>query len=316
MGADLVTWRQPRALVPLDSSTVGRLRMEMENENKVAMAQLESKFERALLRQAEDFKSQLQLLKAETDDRVAVLKKEIKEGMDTALGDIYSRLAGQGDAIDRISYAIGDSASKQDEAARKQDEAARKQDQMGELLALMAQRVLGTPAPLSSSAPAGYFHAMGERGSLERLSTTSGSHPPSPPQVYHQVEEEHETTGDFSAGPSEHGQSVEVATGSSSPHGWVSAPSATLGAASTHEPSRRPGRGLGGGRVGRHSTEFNRRPLDTHSQLLPMQRDGSTVISGLGTADGSGDEAAFRDDGNPMTGAGADNPGSSLPFSH
>ena len=170
--------------------------------------------------------------------------------------------------------------------------------------------------PLSSSAPAGYFHAMGERGSLERLSTTSGSHPPSPPQMYHQVEEEHETTGDFSAGPGEHGQSVEVATGSSSPHGWVSAPSATLGAASTHEPSRRPGRGLGGGRVGWHPTEFNRRPLDTHSQLLPMQRDGSTVISGLGTADGSGDEAAFRDDGNPMTGAGADNPGSSLPFSH
>ena len=256
--------------------------------------------------------------------------------MDRSLGDIYSRLAGQGEAIDRVTSAVGYSAQETREALAEsvhvQAVSAHKQDEMGALLARMAQYVMG-PAipsapphglpsmlapepPLYSSAPAGCLHDMSERGSLERLSTTSGSHPPSPPQIYHQVEEEHETTGDFSAGPGEHGQSVQVATGFSSPYGWVSAPSATLGAASTHEPSRRPGRGLGGGRVGRHSTEFNRRPLDTHSQLLPMQRDGSTVISGLGTAHGSGDEAAFRDDGNPMTGAGADNPGSSLPFSH
>ena len=261
----------------------------------------------------------------ETEDKVAMLKLEIKEGIDRSLGDIYSILAGQGEAIDRISCAIGDSA-------RKQDEAARKQDEMGALLARMAQHVLSEEAhrasprgpppmpapepPLYSSAPAGRFHDVSERGSLERLSPTPGSHPPSHPQVYHLVEEEHETTGDFSAGPVEDGRSVEVASGFSSPHGWVSAPSATLGAVSTHEPSRRPGRGLAGGRVGWHSTEFNRRPLDTHSLPPPLQRDGSTMISGLGTAAGSGDEAAFRDDGNPMKGAGADNPGGSLSSSH
>ena len=150
--------------------------MELENENRVDLAQLESKFERAFLRQAEEFKSQLQILKAETEDKVAVLKQEIKEGMDRSLGDIYSRLADQGEAIDRISYAIGDSACKQDEAARKQDEAARKQDEMGALLARMAQHVLGgevhsasprgpppMPAPeppLYSSAPAGHFRVV------------------------------------------------------------------------------------------------------------------------------------------------------------
>ena len=130
------------------------------------------------------------------------------------------------------------------------------------------------------------------------------------------MEEEHETTGDFSAGLVEHGRPVEVASGFSSPQGGVSAPFATLGAVNTHEPSRRPGRGRGGGWVGRHSTEFNRRPLDTHSTLPQMQRDGSTMMSTMGTAVGSGDEAAFRDDGNPMKGAGADNPGGSSSSSH
>ena len=111
MRTDLVAWRQPRALVPLDSSTVGRHRTELENENKEALARLiqdlKSKIELALLRQAKDFKSQLEQLRVETEDKVAVLKQEIKEGMDRSLGDIYSTLSMQGEAIDRVTNATG-----------------------------------------------------------------------------------------------------------------------------------------------------------------------------------------------------------------
>ena len=245
-----------------------------------------------------------------------MLKQEIKEGMDTALGDIYSRLAGQGDAIDRISYAIADSANKQDVAARKQDE-------MGAMLAGLAQFVMGSTSrapthgppsmsvpdpPLHSSALTGCLHDMSDRGSLESLSTTPVSHPPSPPQVYHVVEAERHTIGDLPADPFEHGRSVELDSGIF-PRGRVSAPSATLGAVSTHEPSRRPGRGPS-------STESSKRAPAPHSQLPPSQRADTKPSPRLGPVIGSGDTVAFKDDGNPSTGAGADNPGGSLFYLH
>ena len=317
MGTDLVTWRQPRVLVPLDSSAVGRRSTDTENEYKVALAQLESRFECALLRQAEDFKSQLQQIRAETEEKVAVLKQEIKEGMDRSLGDIYTTLSRQGDAIDKVTNAVGYTAQETKEALA---ESARKQDEMGAILAGLAQFVMGPTSrapthgppsmsvpdpPLHSSAPTGCLHDMSDRGSLERLSTTPVSHPPSPPQVYHVVEAERHTIGELSADPVEHGRSVELDSGISSPHGRVSAPSATLGAVSTHEPSRRPGRGPS-------STESSKRAPAPHSQLPPSQRADTKPSPRLGPVVGSGDTVAFKDDGNPSTGAGADNPGGSL----
>ena len=167
-----------------------------------------------------------------------------------------------------------------------------------------------------SSASAGRTQDVNERGSIDHLPPISGSRPTPFSHEYHVVEGEHDASGVITTGPVEACLPVEVDGGFSSTYGLASATPSSPGAVSIQEQSRRPGLGLVGGRAGLSSTESSKRAPELHSQSPPSQRADFKKTPKLGPVVGSGDDAAFRDDGNPLMGAGANNPGGSLSSLH
>ena len=147
------------------------------------------------------------------------------------------------------------------------------------------------PPPVSPSASAGHTHDVIDRESTDLVPLPSGFRPAPFSHEYHVVGGENEASGFFTTGPVDTGSSVEV---------------------SMHEQPRRPRLGPVGGRAGMSLTESTKRAPEPHSQLPPSQKADIKRTPKIGPVVGSGDIMAFKDDGNPSTGAGADNPGGSL----
>ena len=334
-GAGAVIVRQSRELALSSLSTIERYRKERESESSEALARLESKFEYALARQAEIFEARLERQRAELmavmDNKVAALAQDIKEGMDRSLGEIHSRLEGQGQAIDRVTNAVGNSAQKtedalaelarrQTESARGQDEAARRQDEAARRQAESARRQDEAARKQEESArkqdesvrkqdEMGVLLAQLARHVMGPPSMPAHNPYPQPPSHDYHVVEGERVSGAAPAGTVEAGFSVEVAGGLPSTYGSSNLPPSAPGTV-------RPVRGLGGGGEGLRLAEASKRASESHGQLPPSQRVDLKKTPLLRPVGGSSGTVAFRDDGNPMKGPGVDNPGGPLHGTH